>query len=118
MALDISLDDTHDVYIIGDDLATTPDDYQTLQEIGIRLNFWRGEWFLDIQEGIQYLDEVFRKGANLFRVAALFKAEILEADGVSEIIEFSIDYNDRVLTIEFKVRADIGLLQQSLEVTV
>ena len=90
MGLDIALDEDHDVYLDGNDLALTAVDIQTLQEIGIRLQLWRGEWFLDVQQGIPYLEQVFVKGTSTDTISSLFQNEILAADGVIELLEFEI----------------------------
>ena len=120
MAFDIALDDLHDVYLNGKDLALTDGSVQTLQEIGIRLQFWKGEWFLDIQRGIPYLEQVFQKKTSLDTIASLFKAEILASDGVLELLEFSMEFinENRNLRVDFKVMAEEGIISKILEVSI
>lgn len=119
MAIDIDLDDNHDVYIIDRDLAITPPDDQTKQELSIRLQLWRGEWFLDVLSGIPYLQEVLKKRVSIDTVASIFKTEILAADGVIEILEFEMSFDsDRALRIDFKVSAEDGIIFDTLEITV
>ena len=120
MALDLGLNDLHDVYLDGEDLAITQPDIQTLQEIGIRLQFWEGEWFLNILDGIPYLQEVFKKQVNIDLISALFKNEILASDGVIELLEFELTFTSetRALRIDFKVSAELGIISKTLEVSI
>ena len=119
MAIDIALDDTHDIKLYNGDLALTQPKEQSIQEIKIRLQLWRGEWFLDITAGLPYLTEILQKRVNIDTVAALFKNEILAADGVTEILEFSIEYtSDRTMTISFKAASEEGPISLTQEISV
>lgn len=109
MPKDLALDETGDLAIpvrlvAGSDAVA--------QRIGIRLRRWAGEWFLDLREGIPYLQSVLRKGADLPLVEALFRRCILETPGVASLASFTseLDRSVRRLSISFEARLVDGAL--------
>lgn len=119
MGFDLNLDDNHDIELDGIDLALTDKKNQTLQEIKIRLQLWASEWFLDVRAGIPYLEQVFKKEVSPETISAIFRKEILRAEGVIELLEFSMDYsNDRTLRLDFKVSTTEGIISTKQEITI
>ncbi|WP_416778213.1 hypothetical protein ACNFJN_08430 [Xenorhabdus budapestensis] len=62
-------------------LIDSPD--AVAQAVKTRLNLWRGDWFLDMEEGTPYREAVLEK--NYTSVMAL-RERILDTEGVTEII--------------------------------
>lgn len=82
------------------------------QECRIRLMMFRGEWFLDLDAGIPYYDEILgQKPAAAIEVARLeLRATLLEIEGVVEVtrLEVAFEPTTRTLTITWQVRTTLG----------
>jgi len=79
---------------------------QTLRH---RLRTFKGEYFLDINTGIAYYQEILKKNPNSVIIDTIFKREILNTDGVVELLEFSIDISSaRELTLTFRASTTDG----------
>ena len=76
------------------------------QKITNVLQTFAGEWFLDETIGLPYFETIMKKGADLDDVNAIFQAEILDIDGVEEILKFETNYDEslRKYELEFAVR--------------
>ena len=60
------------------------------QSVLTRLRLWKGEWYLDTEEGTPYLPDILGKGTESSALSALHD-RILETEGVKDIV--SIDGN-------------------------
>lgn len=82
------------------------------QHLKIRLQFFRGEWFLDQRLGIPYFEEVLRKAPDLNVVQSLLRDAIRTTPGVLGISEFSLDYDGttRQLSVDFRAVTTEGPL--------
>ena len=60
------------------------------QNVRTRLQMIQGEWFLDTNAGIPYLQSIMVKPANLPLAEALYKKTILETDGVFQLTAFNM----------------------------
>lgn len=92
-------------------------DKEIEQRLKTRLRLFLGEWFLDTNLGIPYLQMVFIKGTDPELIESYFKDEILNTEGVSTLINFSpIGFNPRtrIMTISFAV---MTINDTELEVT-
>ena len=49
--MDLKLDENHDLHITND-LVLTTESENVIQLLDIRLQFFKGEWFLDVLAGI------------------------------------------------------------------
>lgn len=88
------------------------------QSIRCRLQAFRGEWFLNLNLGLPYLQEIIgRKSPNLIAIRALYRQVIEETPGVRELLELRLALSaDRVLTVTFKVNTDFGELLDSVPI--
>ncbi|MEA3330597.1 MAG: hypothetical protein U9Q29_02765 [Campylobacterota bacterium] len=120
MSIDLKLNSKHDIHIKNSDLVLTNDEENIIQLLNIRLQFFKGEWFLDILAGIPYIDEVLVKDTSLQEIKSIFIKEILDSEGVEELLSFEIghDSETRVLRIDFSVKANGKTFKDSVEVTI
>lgn len=83
---------------------------EVAQHIRMRLRMWRGEWFLNADEGVPYLDEILEKGIDDGSIGAILKAVILGAPGVATINSLSLkrDNAARTLNVTFEAVLDSG----------
>jgi hypothetical protein len=116
---DLELDvDTHDLVLTGGDLQIVQDLEAIRQEIDIRLRFFLAEWFLDITQGVPYLQNILVKAPNLAAIRGIFNEQILLGAGIKSITKLDLDYDqsDRTLTVTWSATTDLGELIES-EVT-
>lgn len=71
------------------------------QNVKSRLQLLRGEWMLDTDAGVPYLQSIAVKPANIPLSESLIKQTILGTDGVLEITSFStaLDRDTRRLNV-------------------
>lgn len=84
---------SNDVYLALDgNLATVHDAHAVGQHVRQRLMTHRGEWFLDTEAGVPWLDQLLGRAYDSALAEAVVKAEILDTDGVEEITSFSVRF--------------------------
>ena len=86
-----------DIYLndLGE-LAIVTDAEAVGQHVRQRLMTYEGEWFLDKSAGVTWLTEVLGQQYDPTVAESLTKTEILETDGVTEILEFSVRFDRTV----------------------
>lgn len=116
--LDLELDNSGDLLVSNFDLQLIDGIDQIKQNLAIRLRFFLGEWFLDIEQGIAYYQDIFIKSPNQIQVENILKNEILETDGITELTSFESEYDTvlRKYTVAFTALADEGEI--NLEVSI
>ncbi|MCK6585965.1 MAG: hypothetical protein L6Q76_00110 [Polyangiaceae bacterium] len=79
------------------------------QHLRQRLQFFRGEWFLNLLEGVPYYESILVKNPNLVLVRSIFRRVILTTPGISHLVEFQLvpDGATRTAALDF-VAALIG----------
>lgn len=92
-------------------------DEQTDQEIiaqalRSRFMFSKGEWFLDLDEGLPWLERIIRKQPDLTVIEDVFREVITDTRGVASVKSIGIDFDRgaRKLTIKFQAVTDRGQL--------
>jgi len=111
MSVDLGLDPlTGDLSIIDNDLVLVNTSEQMVQNLKIRLRFFLGEWFLDTTQGLPLYESILVKNPNLPDIDNIIKAEIIDTEDITEILEYNSDYDKvaRTYTISFKVRSIYG----------
>ena len=111
--MDLKLDDNGDL-LIGDDgdLVLVDGIDAIAQHLTIRLQFFQGEWLLDLRIGFPYFEEVLRKAPDLNVVRSLFREAILTTPGVLEVTDLELDYDGvtRALSVSFQAQTTEGPL--------
>lgn len=108
------LSNTHDM-LFGHGLQDFLRDSEAVQQnVKTRIYLLKGEWFLDTDAGLPWLQEIMVKPENLQLFESLLKAEILETFGVKEITSFDLVFNrsTRVVTVSI-----ISIFNDELTVT-
>lgn len=79
------------------------------------LEFLIGEWFLDLRQGVAWLEEVLRKGGTLTRRKALIRRVLLTVPGVTSVERLTADFDrtNRVINVGFQVRTEQGRILRS-----
>lgn len=83
------------------------------QHLQIRLRSIKGECQWDLDQGVDYLGIVFRKGATDGEIATEVQRVILDTPGISGLRQFSLqrDSVTRQLAVQFVATADEGLIE-------
>lgn len=83
------------------------------QELNARFNFGKGEWFLDLQQGFPWLQNVMVKNPDVRAIAQLFRSMILGTPGVKSVLQLplSFDAARRKLTVGLiQIQHDSGAI--------
>ena len=110
---------TKDLDLSAGDLSLSEGKDSIDQHLRANLRAFKGEWFLNLDDGIPYFQDVFRKNQSPVVIDAIFKEAILKTTGVIELTEFEIkvDTVTRKLLLDFAVNTIEGELSfEGLEV--
>lgn len=77
------------------------------QSVKTRLQLWRGEWYLNTQEGTPYMQEVLGKNTKDLAIRAL-QTRILDTEGVTSIKDFQIVPNGRHMSFYIVINTIYG----------
>ena len=83
------------------------------QNVMTRLELKTGEWFLDIDEGTPYAEQILGKHKKTIYDAAIRK-RILETPGVAQIEDYQSEFNEN--TRRLSVQATIDTLYGKAEI--
>lgn len=110
MAKGLGLDANNDIIIGGTQMVRTDTADHLAQKLRSKLQLIAGESQLDETAGLPYFTEIFVKPVDLPRVASLYKSEILNTEGVNELLlfDYSLDTTERELSVEFSVNTIYG----------
>jgi hypothetical protein len=83
------------------------------QRIENALKLWLGEWFLEPLEGIDWIDLLEAKPANLAEIERVVRATIEADPAITNIIEYDQTFTraTRSLLITFTADGDTGLVR-------
>jgi hypothetical protein len=110
---DLTLDaTTGDILLQNGDLYLTTEYAAIAQDVRIRLRFFQGEWFLDLDAGVPFFQSLLVKSPNLAAIREIIGEKILEADGVKSITKLTLDFDKatRELSVRATVNTDLGEL--------
>lgn len=96
-------------YVTGiDEIAQKTKDVLTRSE---------GDWFLDLDQGLPFFQEIFRKAQSLSYIENIYLDTIGSIPGIIDIVQFRIDFEPatRVADITFKATTSDGVLNFNLE---
>lgn len=88
------------------------DEEATAQSVKSRLLLLLGEWFLDIEAGVPWLQQIMVKPADIPLTESIIKQRILETVGVAELVNFDMifDNNTRIISIAATVKNIYGTI--------
>lgn len=108
--MDLEIDGSNELVIENGDLVLVDGVDAITQHLQIALRTWKGEWFLNRDEGVPYLGRIYGKPARRELITATLRKAIMAVPGVSRIVSFSLDLDaqTRALSIAFDVRVTTG----------
>lgn len=115
-----ALDSNNDLIIEEGQFKLVEEGVEVIQHTRTRLQFYLEEWFLNLQSGTPYFQQIFTKPVNLANIESIFKSRILNTPEVETLTEFSMEYEGgaiRKLTVSFSAETTYGVIN-SQEVTI
>jgi len=115
-----ALDSNNDLIIRSGSFQTVDEAAEVVQHVRTRLLFYFNEWFLDLNAGTPYFQQIFVKPVDLGNVESILKSKIIDTPGVDRLIEFSMDYeggSSRKLSVQFSAETTYGIINNA-EVTI
>lgn len=118
--LDILLDDDGDIVvdpINGITFVSGIDGVAQLVRIALRL--FRGEWFLDLDAGVPYLQTILGQKFNAETLREEIVKAVVVVEGVVEITELTIDFDNatREVSVAVALRTQFGDTVVELELS-
>ncbi|VFR81287.1 FIG00696879: hypothetical protein [plant metagenome] len=103
MGLDIQLDaKSHDLeFDAAGDMILRDGADRVAQQVKVTLLTFLGEWFLDVDFGVPYLEKVHIKAPQRAELEAIFRARIADVPGVLRVasLNIEIDRQQRLCSI-------------------
>lgn len=89
-----------DLEVSGRDFVLVRGLAAVAQEVEVALRWERGEWFLDISQGVPWFAEILGKGTPISTIRELLIAEILTVPDVSHVrkLDLEVDRVERELS--------------------
>ncbi len=106
--IDLSIDSVTDDLIIPPVFTTGVDAVK--QQIERALAMFKGEWFLDLDAGTAWYQNILGHKFNEIDVHEAFRESLEGVPGVAEIVSMNITYNNstRILDVDWKVRCEFN----------
>lgn len=104
------LDKNNDL-VIDADLQWTTGIQAVVQECQIALQMFEGEWFLNLDAGMPYWDEILgqKPAAALVVARSQMHEELLSIDGVVDVLVLEVTYEKtRMMRIKWQVLTEFG----------
>lgn len=111
--MDLQLDSSGDLDFESSDLVLVDGIDAIKQSLSMRLKTFLGEEFCDETIGVPWFTDILIKNPSFLVVGEILKAKILETKGVTDIISFVFDINDRIATLDCKVLTVNGFINFS-----
>lgn len=117
---DLALDVDGDLRVENGDLVLIDGIDAIRQEVGVRLQWFAGEWFIDEERGIPYFEQVLTKVDRIETIGGIFRKAILETPGIVSVDDMRLDFDRpaRRLRVDWTATADVGLVSGSTSVAV
>ena len=93
--IDIKLESgTQDLTVEGGDLVLLDDEGDVItQRVGVRLQHWVNDWYLDTTVYMRYIEIILRKNPNISEVVGEFRRAIESIPGVLRLTKFEGNYD-------------------------
>lgn len=106
-----------DLSIDGGQLEILPIGIDAMaQNLRTRLQFFKGEWFLNEEIGIPYYQSIFIKGPNPNIVRGAFRDEVLGTPGVNTVDRLELNYSraTRKASVTIEASGSLGTLRAKI----
>lgn len=113
LAVSVSVDNpvAHDLSLDAGTVEVVTDlAEEVAQRLRIRLQFFKGEWFLDTREGIPYFQTVLVKGTSEQTIRAIFSQVVRSTAGILSLDTLTTSFAppSRTLSLDFTATLEDG----------
>ncbi len=117
--MDIQLGENHDIEIVDCDFKLTPTEQLSIrQKLIIKLLSFKGDWFLNAEEGLPYYESILGKSRSKETIDTIYKRAILSTEGVLEIVSFRSNITpQREYVMQFIVRTVEDTVLEPIELS-
>ena len=113
MSIAMALNQDGDAFLnLNGSIGRVRDFFQVVQHVTTRLRFYKGEWFLNTDAGVDYFGKILIKPSNLALTESLIKNEIINTPEVESLNSFEMVFDSftRKLKIQFSAATVFGEL--------
>lgn len=106
----------NDLDVINGNLQLITGDEEIAQLLKNRLLSFRGEWFLNLELGLPYFEQILEKATSLSAIEGIYLKAITETPGVRDIETFRLDFDPatRQIDLSFRARTSNGVIDFNL----
>ena len=90
---DLDLDTTGSLLVVSRSEAIA-------QHVRQRLKTFKGEWFLNTEIGVEWIDKILGRDYDPVLAEGIVKNIILNTEGVTKILTFSMKFNTRIRNLD------------------
>lgn len=95
------------------------DEYAVRNQLRIDFNLVQGDWFLDLDEGIDYFGEVFGKKQIDNQLVDEFKLTAINATGVTSLKSFAVALDsDRMLSVDLSAYTEFSEIDETIQLEI
>ncbi len=105
-----------DLQLTNNSLTLTDGLEAIRQHLQGRFQLFYGEWFLDIEEGVPWFQDILGSKQSFVVVQEILKGVILDTPGVLQLLTFKFDYvaATREVILEFQALTTDGVIDFTL----
>lgn len=114
--VDLELDSDGDL-VVDTDLHFTTGLAAVAQGIRLRIQTFKGEWFLDLDHGVPYFQDLLGQKFNEAKARAAFRDAILSAPEIDSLDSLTVTFNGqtRVMAVSWRVTTSFGQVADSID---
>jgi len=101
---------TRDLVMTNGKLVWTTGLDAVVQGVHVRLAFFAGEWFADLDKGTKWYQEILGKKPDSPRIRQEISKQILAAPGVTKLLSLEVTYvgATRQLRVDWQAQTEFG----------
>lgn len=110
-----ALDSNNDLIIRNGSIQTVSEGVEVIQSVRTRLLFYLGEWFLNVNEGVPWLQDLFTKPLDLRNLERAILSEINNTEGIRRVTDLILRLSEekqRTVLISFSAETDYGFIDK------
>ena len=100
--------ETHDLVIENGSPVRVSGEAAVAQSIKHRLLFFKGEYFLDVRQGMPWRTQILIKNPDLSQLRDLFRQAILQDPEVVDVPSVDLSLDGRTLSVSWTARLTTG----------
>lgn len=119
IARNLALSDDGDLLVEGGQLQLVRGIDAVRQAVACALQLWKGEYFLNVERGVDFIGRIFVKAPSLSVVRGELRKAIENVPAVLEVTSLELDFDaaERSLSVTFDASTDLGeLVSETIEV--